>query len=402
MSILAVNAGSSSLKFALYPVRAGQIEAAQVVGQAEGLEPGGTPRLMLSVCAQADAPAAPEWHDIAVSAGQDAFALALQALHAMLQQRFAHIPIQAIAHRVVHGGAQHSRSVVVDAQVLATLASLNALAPLHQPHNLAGIRAFAQVFPQLPQVACFDTAFHASLPVLETTFAIDHALTEAGVRRYGFHGLSYQYVSQVLREASPRSAGRLIMAHLGNGASVCACRQHRSQATSMGFSALDGLMMGTRSGALDPGVLLYLLAQGWDPARLQTLLYKQSGLLGVSGESADMRRLRASTQPRARLATDLFARRVVREIGAQAAVIGGLDVLAFTGGIGEHDALLRQQVCQSLAHLGVVVQETANQRAKGDTVAPIHASDSAVEVWVVPTDEGRVAAREALQLLNLT
>jgi acetate kinase len=233
------------------------------------------------------------------------------------------------------------------------------------------------------------------LSPIETTFAIDHTLTQQGVRRYGFHGLSYQFVSQVLQGESKRSAGRTLMAHLGNGASLCATTAHQSRATTMGFSALDGLMMGTRSGALDPGVLLYLLAQGWDEKRIQTLLYKQSGLLGVSGESADMRTLRASASAQAQFAIDVFTHRIVRDIGALSACIGGLDVLAFTGGIGEHDGALREQVAKALAYLGVVVDTARNRSATGDSVCAIHASNSSVEVWVVPTDEGLVAAQEA-------
>jgi len=318
-----------------------------------------------------------------------------------LATRFAHVRVQAIAHRVVHGGQYFSASVQVTPEVLAQLATLNALAPLHQPHNLAGIRAFAESFPELPQVACFDTAFHRTLSPLETTFAIDKTLTETGLRRYGFHGLSYQYVSQVLQRVSQRSAQRTVMAHLGNGASVCATTAHISRATTMGFSALDGLMMGTRSGAIDPGVLLYLMEQGWDHDKIQKLLYKQSGLLGVSGESADMRTLRASTSEAARFATDLFAHRVLREVGALSACVGGLDVLAFTGGIGEHDAVLRQQVGDALAYLGVRVDAARNHAALGDTPQAIHADGSEVEVWVIPTDEGRVAAQEALLLLAL-
>jgi acetate kinase len=395
MSILSVNAGSSSLKFALYPIQGDAITEAEVTGNIEGLEPGGTPRIVLSWpgATKAQQPVTPQ-------AQEDVFDAALRALRQLLAEKLSHIAVQAVAHRIVHGGATYRESVVVSDAVLAQLATLNPLAPLHQPHNLAGVRAFREAFPQLLQVACFDTAFHTSLPPLETTFAIDHALSEAGVRRYGFHGLSYQYVSQVLRTVSPRSAGRSLMAHLGNGASVCATVAHRSQATSMGFSALDGLMMGTRSGALDPGVLLYLMAQGWDQARIEKLLYKQSGLLGVSGESADMRTLRASTSARAQFATDLFAHRVVREIGAQVASVGGMDVLAFTGGIGEHDAVLRAQVCQALAHLGVQLDSALNQAARGEAIVPIHAADSRVEVWVVPTDEGRVAARDTLQILR--
>ncbi len=394
MSILSVNAGSSSLKFALYPIASGAIGQAEVTGNIEGLEPAGQPRI--SYCATGEAKAS---ETVEVQAGQDVFDAALSTLKHLLATRYAHLQVQAIAHRVVHGGAFFSQSVCVTPEVLTQLASLNALAPLHQPHNLAGIRAFAESFPSVPQVACFDTAFHRSLSPLETTFAIDKQLTAEGVRRYGFHGLSYQYVSQVLQHEVPRSAGRTVMAHLGNGASVCATTAHQSRATTMGFSALDGLMMGTRSGALDPGVLLYLMEQGWDHDRIQKLLYKQSGLLGVSGESADMRTLRASASEAARFATDLFAHRVVREVGALSACIGGLDVLAFTGGIGEHDAVLRQQVCDALAYLGVHIDATRNQHATGDAVRPIHAAHSTIEVWVVPTDEGLVAAQDALAFL---
>ena len=394
MSILSVNAGSSSLKFALYPIVAGAIGEAEVTGNIEGLEPAGQPRISYCAAGEAKASAAVE-----AQAGQDVFDAALSTLKQLLATRYDHLQVQAIAHRVVHGGAFFSQSVCVTPEVLTQLASLNALAPLHQPHNLAGIRAFAESFPNVPQVACFDTAFHRTLSPLETTFAIDKQLTAQGVRRYGFHGLSYQYVSQVLQREAPRSVGRTVMAHLGNGASVCATTAHQSRATTMGFSALDGLMMGTRSGALDPGVLLYLMEQGWDHDRIQKLLYKQSGLLGVSGESADMRTLRASASEAARFATDLFAHRVVREVGALSACIGGLDVLAFTGGIGEHDAVLRQQVCNALVYLGVHIDPTRNQHATGDAVCAIHAAHSTIEVWVVPTDEGRVAAQDALAFL---
>jgi acetate kinase len=394
MSILSVNAGSSSLKFALYPILGITIGEAQVTGNIEGLEPSGQPRI--SFCAKGQAN---ESSAVDVQPAQDVFDAALNTLKALLASRFAHLQVQAIAHRVVHGGAFYSSSVRITPEVMAQLATLNALAPLHQPHNLAGISAFAESFPDVPQVACFDTAFHRTLSPLETTFAIDKKLTEQGVRRYGFHGLSYQYVSQVLQRVVPRSSGRMVMAHLGNGASVCATTEHQSRATTMGFSALEGLMMGTRSGAIDPGVLLYLMEQGWGHDQIQKLLYKQSGLLGVSGESADMRTLRASKTEAARFATDLFAHRVVREVGALTACIGGLDVLAFTGGIGEHDAVLRQQVGDALAYLGVHVDITRNAKAIGDRMVSIHADNSAIEVWVVPTDEGRVAAQDALAFL---
>ena len=394
MSILSVNAGSSSLKFALYPIEGAGIGEAEVTGNIEGLEPSGEPRICMAIQGQGK-----EITDVCVMSDQEPFEAALEALDSLLALRFSHLRVQAIAHRVVHGGAFYSSSVRVTPEVMAQLATLNALAPLHQPHNLAGISAFAESFPDVPQVACFDTAFHRTLSPLETTFAIDKKLTEQGVRRYGFHGLSYQYVSQVLQREVPRSAGRVVMAHLGNGASVCATTDHQSRATTMGFSALDGLMMGTRSGALDPGVLLYLMEQGWDHDAIQKLLYKQSGLLGVSGESADMRTLRASQTEAARFATDLFAHRVVREVGALSACIGGLDVLAFTGGIGEHDAVLRQQVGDALAYLGVQVDAARNAKATGDHAVSIHADNSAIEVWVVPTDEGRVAAQDALAFL---
>ena len=394
MSILSVNAGSSSLKFALYPIQGAGIGEAEVTGSIEGLEPFGQPSISFCVTGQSK-----ESADVAVNSSQDVFDAALNTLKDLLALRFAHLRVQAISHRVVHGGAFFSSSVCVTPEVLVQLATLNALAPLHQPHNLAGIRAFAESFPNVPQVACFDTAFHRTLSPLETTFAIDRQLTQQGVRRYGFHGLSYQYVSQVLQRGVPRSARRTVMAHLGNGASVCATTNHQSRATTMGFSALDGLMMGTRSGALDPGVLLYLMEQGWGHDQIQNLLYKRSGLLGVSGESADMRTLRASGTEAARFATDLFAHRVVREVGALSACIGGLDVLAFTGGIGEHDAVLRQQVCDALTYLGVHIDAERNAKALGNSVSAIHTDNSAIEVWVVPTDEGRVAAQDALAFL---
>ena len=395
MSILSVNAGSSSLKFALYPVTASsaKVSEAEMTGSIEGLEPSGNPTLSWEIKGQQKIKDA-----VVVPKGTEPFDAALLALKNLLATHFSHIALQAIAHRVVHGGSLYSASVKVTAEVLAQLATLNALAPLHQPHNLAGIQAFAESFPHLPQIACFDTAFHRTLSPLETTFAIDKKLTQSGVRRFGFHGLSYQFVSQVLQDVSPRSTGRTVMAHLGNGASLCATVAHQSCATTMGFSALDGLMMGSRSGALDPGVLLYLMEQGWTHDAIQKMLYKQSGLLGVSGESADMRTLRASHSQDADFAIDLFTHRVVREIGALTACAGGLDVLAFTGGIGEHDAILRQKVAIGLGYLGISVDVALNMAARGDAVQAIHEDESSVEVWVIPTDEGRVAAQEALAL----
>ncbi len=394
MAILSVNAGSSSLKFSLHPVTQGQVQPSVLSGSIQGLEPGGQPTLGWSVGGQS------QQQQLAPTSG-DAFVGALARLGNLLTELPGLPRVSAVAHRVVHGGQLYSASVRVTEAVLTHLASLNSLAPLHQPHNLAGIRAFQAAFPALPQVACFDTAFHSTLSALNASFALPQALTAQGVRRYGFHGLSYQYIMGVLQARSPRASGRVLMAHLGNGASLCAATGGRSTATSMGFSALDGLMMGTRSGTLDAGVLLYLLEQGWDHARLQDLLYKQSGLLGVSGVSADMRRLRADTSAPARFAVDMFTHRVVREAGAMAACVQGLDVLAFSGGIGEHDVALRADVCHRLHWLGVRMDAKANEQATGNGVCPIHGADSDVEVWVVPTDEGRVAALEAVYLLNL-
>jgi acetate kinase len=394
VSILAVNVGSSSIKFALYAVRDNTVGDAEMSGAIEGLEPAGRARIQWSSKGESR-----QTDSIATATGEDSFEAALTQLKELLHTNFSHITLQAIAHRVVHGGTLFTASTIVTPEVLNKLATLNSLAPLHQPHNLAGIVAFTESFPQLKQVACFDTAFHCTLSPLETTFAIDRKLTDQGLRRFGFHGLSYQYITHVLQQFSPRSAGRTIMAHLGNGASLCATTQHESRATTMGFSAVDGLMMGTRSGALDPGVLLFLMEQGWDHDAIEKLLYKQSGLLGVSGESADMRALSTSHSEAARFAIDLFSHRVVREIGALTACIEGLDVLAFTGGIGEHDAAVRAKVGLSLVYLGVSIDSARNQQATGDSVQSIHSDSSHVEVWVIPTDEGRVAAQEALALL---
>lgn len=393
MAILAVNAGSSTLKFSLYPRQGREVGASVLGGTIQGLEPGGQPHIEWT------------WQGRTLSrqlpkAEGDAFTPALQHLGELLAGQADLPAIEAVAHRVVHGGPDYAASVVVSEAIVEDLARFNTLAPLHQPQNLQGIRAFMRAFPALPQVACFDTAFHATIPEIDYRFALPRALWAQGVRRYGFHGLSYQYVMGQLQQHSARAGGRVLMAHLGNGASLCAALQGRSRASSMGFSALDGLMMGTRCGTLDAGVLLYLMAQGWNHDRLQTLLYKESGLLGVSGLSADMRRLRADTGAEARFAIELFTHRVLRETGAMVACLQGLDLLAFSGGIGEHDVQLRADVGRQLAWLGVQLDPAANAAATGDTVRAIHAPDSSVEVWVVPTDEGSVAARDAAALLG--
>ena len=396
MAILAVNAGSSSLKFSLHPLLGGRVRPSVLSGTIEGLEPGGQPEMAWTFAGQRQRKAVG-------GPGATPFLQALDCLRTLLAGLEGAPRIAAVAHRVVHGGQDFSDSVLVTDAVLERLARLNSLAPLHQPHNLAGIRAFRQAFPALPQVACFDTAFHAGLPDVARAFALPQSLTEQGVRRYGFHGLSYQYIMGTLLEHSPRAHGRVLMAHLGNGASLCAARGGRSVATTMGFSALDGLMMGTRSGTLDAGVLLYLMEQGWDHDRIQKLLYKQSGLLGVSGISADMRTLReaaAAGKVDAQRAIDQFTHRVIRETGALTACLGGLDLIAFSGGIGENDAVLRQQVCERLEWTGLRIDHERNQQADGKHAWAVHAPDSRIEIWVVPTDEGRVAAREAAALLQ--
>lgn len=379
--VLAVNAGSSTLKFGLY----NRDGANQWGGQFSGLEPGG----------QARAPfdAGPPPVD-----GGLTWALAALRSH-LLAQRPALLP-RAVVHRVVHGGPRVEALLPVSAELLAELASRIPLAPLHQPHNLAGVRGFTDAFPELPQLLCFDTSFHATLPELERWLPLTRALHEAGLRRYGFHGLSYQHAVDRLREAGAAIEGRALIAHLGSGASVCATRAGLSVASSMGFSALDGLMMGTRCGSLDPGVLLHLLRLGWTEERLAQLLHRESGLRGVSGLSGDWRTLRASRDPQAALAVGLFAHRLRRELGAQLGLLGDVDLLAFTGGIGEHDAGLREEAALALAGIGLRLDPAANQAATGESVQAIHAADSRVQAWVVPADEGSVAARLAWDWLR--
>jgi acetate kinase len=401
MTILAVNTGSSTLKFALYPVHRGKVQAANLTGSFSGLEPQGQASLQWRMQDTLNGTVREGTEPLQASDKGDAdhFEAALQRLQALLRELGLAPQLHAIAHRVVHGGTAYHQATVVNDEAMRGLQALSPLAPLHQPHNLMGIALCQRSYPGVPQVACFDTAFHSTLPEVETRFALPEALYAQGIRRYGFHGLSYQYVQGVLQAVSARAQGPVVMAHLGNGASLCATREGRSQATTMGFSAVEGLMMGTRCGALDPGVLLHLLSAGWTAQQLEDLLYRQSGLLGVSGISADMRRLRADPSPQAQGAIALFEHRVLREIGAVAACVQGMGVLAFTGGIGEHDALLRANVCQQLAYLGVALDDAANAQATGADVRGVHAPSSAVEVWVIPTDEGKVAAQAAADVL---
>lgn len=390
-AVLAVNAGSSSLKFGLYDGDA----PARWSGSFEGLEPGGRPRWRHGGSGGRSGPLPLE-----VAAGEDPFDLALRTLFNELESH----PVQlaAVSHRIVHGGSRFVAPCRLDDDVLTELSALEPLAPLHQPHNLAGVRAFRKAQPRLPQVGCFDTAFHTTMMQEEKDLPLPAELTSAGLRRYGFHGLSYEFVVGALGRAGASIRGAALLAHLGNGASLCATRQGRSVASTMGFSALDGLMMGTRCGSLDPGVVLHLWRQGWTLDKVERLLYRESGLKGVSGLSADMKLLRSSDDPAAKRAISLFTHRVRREAGALLNVLGGLDLIAFTGGIGEHDAVLRKDLAASLAYTGLQIDSAANLAATGDELMPIHTADSDVEVWVVPTDEGRVAAASAFALLERT
>jgi acetate kinase len=304
----------------------------------------------------------------------------------------------AAGHRVVHGGKEFSDPQRLTPEIMARLETFVPLAPLHQPHNLAGIRALTAVRPNLPQIGCFDTAFHHGQPALARLFALPLVYRQEGVQRYGFHGLSYEYIAGALAETSGTSAtGRVAVAHLGNGASMCAMRDGQSVASTMGFTAVEGLPMGTRSGSLDPGVLLYMIERHGMGARdLTNLLYKQSGLLGLSGISNDMRELLASADPNAKLAVDYFTYRIARELGSLAAALGGLDALVFTGGIGEHAAAVREQVCALSAWLGIELDAAANAEHRSRISAPA----SRVTVWVLPTNEELVIARHTRKLVQ--
>lgn len=389
-SILVVNAGSSSLKFSLFRVDDAASLHLAARGQLDGI--GTRPRLKAS-----DGAGTPlVEREIAVAEAREVKdAVALTG--AWLRAQFTGEPLLAVGHRVVHGGAEFSRPVLVDAPVLAELERLVPLAPLHQPHNLAAIRMLRETQPQIPQVACFDTAFHRAHPQLADLYALPWEYYEAGVRRYGFHGLSYEYIAAALPKVAPGIAGgRVVVAHLGSGASLCAMRAGKSVDSTMGFSTLDGVPMGTRPGGIDPGVLLYLVAQrGMPPAELEKLLYKDSGLLGLSGVSNDMRVLLASREPRARLAVDYFVYRVAREIGALAATLGGVDGLVFTAGIGENSAEIRARIVDACAWLGVTLDAEANWRG-GPRISP---DGSAVSAWVVPTNEELMIARHTHALV---
>jgi acetate kinase len=323
---------------------------------------------------------------------------ALRYLLQWIERRSGGHHIVGAGHRVVHGAERYSAPVRLTPAITDELASFTPLAPLHQPHNLAAIRALDQLKPELPQVACFDTAFHRSQPPLAQAFALPRALSAQGIKRYGFHGTSYEFIASVLPEyVGALADARVVVAHLGNGASMCAMRGRRSVATTMGFTALDGLMMGTRAGNLDPGVLLYLMDnKGLDLGQLTNLLYRESGLLGVSGVSSDMRMLLASDTCHAREAVDLFCYRIARELGSLAAALGGLDVLVFTGGIGEHAAAIRERVCRDAAWLGVALDPDANSR----DATNISLAASSVAVLTIPTNEEWMIAQHTAKLVG--
>jgi acetate kinase len=392
-AVLVLNAGSSSLKFALFPIEPELAAQPALSGQIEGI--GATPRLT-----GRDAAGVRYDEVVHTTGGQTGqHRDALNHLFAWLTAHNPALDIVAAGHRIVHGGELYSAPVRLNEFVLRDLDGFVPLAPLHQPHNLRAVRAVAALMPDVPQVGCFDTAFHRTQPALAQAFALPRAITAEGVKRYGFHGLSYDYVARQLPEViGERALGAVLIAHLGNGASMCALRYGKSVASTMGFTAVEGLMMGTRTGSLDPGVLLYLMEQKrMDVKALTNLLYKESGLLGVSGISQDMRTLLASDAREAKEAVDLFCYRIAREIGSLAAAAGGLDALVFTGGIGEHAAPVREQVAKLSAWLGVTIDADANAQH----ATRIDAPDSRVAVAVVPTNEEGMIARYTAEVLGL-
>ena len=381
-AVLTLNAGSSSLKFALFPVE--DDFPALLRGKVAGI---GTAATFTA----RDHDGTPVTQPMAVATDATADQVTADLLR-WLGRHLPDVDIVAAGHRVVHGGRDRAGPALVTPALMTELTALIPLAPLHQPHNLAAIRLAGRVLRHVPQVACFDTSFHRTQGKLAQMFALPTHLTEAGVIRYGFHGLSYAFIVEALGDVSAHAAGRVIVAHLGNGASMCAIHNGRSVATSMGFTALDGLMMGQRCGALDPGVVLYLMDEmHMTTAEVSALLYRQSGLLGVSGLSSDMAVLEASKSPQARLAIEMFCRRAAEELASLATANGGLDTIVFTAGIGENSALVRDLICARLGWLGVVLDQDANARH----AKQIADASSAVAVMVIPTDEEAVIAQAA-------
>jgi acetate kinase len=388
---LVINAGSSSLKFSVLRSYAPQAWRIAVRGQIDGI--GTSPRLTVTGEEGQDTatqPLGPEVRDGAA---------ALDVLTAWLRSRYGGARVLGVGHRVVHGGRRFTEPTIVSPDVLGHLRDLIPLAPLHQPYNIAAIEAAASRLPGVPQVACFDTSFHRGHAAVAEVVPVPRQLRADGVQRYGFHGLSYEYIASILPQAAPEIAqGRVLVAHLGSGASLCALKAGRSVDTTLGFTALDGLCMGTRPGAVDPGVILYLFQTlGTSAAQVEKLLYRESGLLGISGISSDMRVLLQSTDPAARLAVDYFVYRVAREIGALTAVLGGLDGLVFTAGIGENSPEIRRRICEASAWLGLGLDAAANSRADPRISHP----GSRVSAWVLATNEELMIARHTGALLGL-
>lgn len=388
--ILVLNAGSSSLKFQIFDITPAGPERLYK-GQIDGI--GVHPRFRV-----ADRDGAALLDQSYPSAEIPDLAAATGRLRQWLVEHAEGMTLRAIGHRVVHGGPDYDRAVRIDADVLKRLERFEDLAPLHQPNNLAPIRMVMAAAPDMAQVACFDTAFHRGHAPVADCYAIPEALYEEGVRRYGFHGLSYEYIANRLQTVAPDlSAGRIIVAHLGSGASMCAIRGGRSVESTMGFTALDGLPMGTRPGQLDPGVVLYLIDQkGMSAAEVSNLLYKQSGLKGLSGVSNDMRDLLASTDPRAAFAVDHFVHRCTISIGGLTAALGGLDALVFTAGIGENAPQVRARIAERIGWLGAELDAAANERNEMVIAAP----GSKLRLMVIPTDEELMIARQTLALLD--
>jgi len=381
-----INAGSSSLKFSVY---AG--DRRLLDGQVDGI---GVRPAAKARDAEGMALPPPDLGAVPPTTPADA----LIAIMPWLDDRLGGRRFAALGHRVVHGGPHHAAPCFVTPALLAELDALSPLAPLHQPHNLAPIRAAMDRAPSLPQVACFDTAFHRTIPEVSQVFALPRAMADRGIRRYGFHGLSYDYIASVLPRVAPEIArGRVVVAHLGNGASLCALRDGRSVATTMGFSALDGLPMGTRCGQLDPAVVLHLLTtEGMTVTEVEALLYRKSGLLGLSGISSDFRELLASDEPSARFAIEVFVHQVARNMGSLAAALGGLDGIVFTAGVGENAVPIRAAICAACAWLGVELDPAANEAGGPRITAP----DSRVAAFVVPTEENLMIARQTRALLG--
>ena len=389
-AIVVLNAGSSSIKFSLFLDRGGDLEL-DLRGQIEGIY---TAPHFAAKGKDGATKSEKSWGD-GIKLGHDG---ALQHLFAYLREELRDDHLVGVGHRVVHGALEYTQPVRVDAAVLEALEKFVPLAPLHQPHNLAPIRALLTVAPDIPQVACFDTSFHRTNAELVQRFAIPEELHAAGVRRYGFHGLSYEFIASVLPKYDAEAAGgRTVVLHLGNGSSMCAIAGGKSVASSMGFTAVEGLPMGTRCGSIDPGVILYLMDErGMDARAIEKLIYNQSGLLGVSGLSSDMRTLLASEDPRAKLAVDLYCYRIGREMGSLAAALGGLDAIVFTAGVGENSPQIRERVLAAAGWLGVRINKAMNRKG-GPRVS---SAQSRVSAWAIPTNEELMIARHALRVIG--